>query len=287
MGNSLSHCLPCYDLPPVTMQPVDYANQQQSSKNMNKAPSIAKQAPEAAPAPVAKTSSSSNSRSGANRGGVDTLGPLPTTSSSSLHQHVPIKHATKQPSFRSVGTPQQQQAAFEAKYELMNVIGNGSTSQVRRCRDRYTKQEYACKVIDKKKVHPQYSPVITQFENEIEILMKLQQIQQHPNIIHLEDVYITPTSILMIMEHMQGGELFDYVVQRGTLSEAEASTMIRKVTSAVAHMHAQGIIHRDLKPENLLLTKIGPGAEIKIIDFGLSKMMDISNTDTQSFLGTR
>ena len=49
------------------------------------------------------------------------------------------------------------------------------------------------------------------------------------------------------MELMRGGELFDYVVSRGTLSEEEASTMIRKVTSAVSHMHAQGIIHRDLK----------------------------------------
>mmetsp|Transcript_20817 Transcript_20817/g.27073 ORF Transcript_20817/g.27073 Transcript_20817/m.27073 type:complete len:425 (-) Transcript_20817:102-1376(-) len=256
MGNNIAtqYC-PCYDLPPVTTIPQTYSPEVQSNKRTNK-----------------KTQ--------------DTLSPLPPPSHQ--HQHIKLNSTSlKPPSFRSAGTPQAQQAAFEAKYELLNVIGNGSTSQVRRCRDRFTRQEYACKVIDKKKVHPQYSPVMTQFENEIEVLMKLQQIQQHPNIIHLEDVYITSTSILMIMELMQGGELFDYVVQRGTLSEEEASTMIRKVTSAVSHMHDQGIIHRDLKPENLLLTKIGPGAEIKIIDFGLSKMIDISNSNTQSFLGTR
>lgn len=49
-----------------------------------------------------------------------------------------------------------------------------------------------------------------------------------------------------------GGELFDYVVEKGTLSEEEASVIVRKVTSAVAHMHGLDIIHRDLKPENLV-----------------------------------
>lgn len=51
-----------------------------------------------------------------------------------------------------------------------------------------------------------------------------------------------------------GGELFDYVVEKGTLSEEEASVIVRKVTSAVAHMHGLDIIHRDLKPENLVRT---------------------------------
>jgi serine/threonine protein kinase len=56
----------------------------------------------------------------------------------------------------------------------------------------------------------------------------------------------------MVMEMMMGGELFDYVVEKGTLSEEEASVIVRKVTSAVAHMHGLDIIHRDLKPENLV-----------------------------------
>jgi serine/threonine protein kinase len=51
--------------------------------------------------------------------------------------------------------------------------------------------------------------------------------------------------------------LFDYVVDKGTLSEEEASIIIRKITSAIAHMHGLNIIHRDLKPENLLLTTKG------------------------------
>lgn len=71
-----------------------------------------------------------------------------------------------------------------------------------------------------------------------------------------------------------------------SLSEVEASNLVRKITSAVAYMHACGVIHRDLKPENLMLTSTKPGAEVKIIDFGLAKLLD-ENAVTTSFLGTK
>ena len=71
-----------------------------------------------------------------------------------------------------------------------------------------------------------------------------------------------------------------------SLSEVEASNLVRKITSAVAYMHACGVVHRDLKPENLMLTSTKPGAEVKIIDFGLAKLLD-ENAVTTSFLGTK
>ena len=74
------------------------------------------------------------------------------------------------------------------------------------------------------------------------------QFLDHPNIIKLVDVYETEDKIYMISEYMRGGELFDYIVEKGTLSEIEASDIVRQITSAVAYMHACGIIHRDLKP---------------------------------------
>jgi len=88
---------------------------------------------------------------------------------------------------------------------------------------------------------------------------------------------------------MEGGELFDYVVEKGTLSEREASDVVRMVTGAAVYMHSQNIIHRDLKPENLLLTHRPRNAadtpEVKIIDFGLSKCLE--EPVARSFLGTR
>ena len=82
--------------------------------------------------------------------------------------------------------------------------------------------------------------------------------------------------IYIIMELMEGGELFDYVVQKGTLTEEEASRIVRSVTSALVYMHSKSIVHRDLKPENLLLRRMPRNShdvvEVKIIDFGLSKV---------------
>jgi serine/threonine protein kinase len=60
-------------------------------------------------------------------------------------------------------------------------------------------------------------------------------------------VYISEEKIYIVMELMTGGELFDYVVQKGTLTEEEASRIVRMVTSALVYMHSKNVIHRDLK----------------------------------------
>uniref|UniRef100_A0A7S2FVM9 Protein kinase domain-containing protein n=1 Tax=Octactis speculum TaxID=3111310 RepID=A0A7S2FVM9_9STRA len=189
-----------------------------------------------------------------------------------------------------------QHAEVETKYILRDVVGMGSTSVVRRCvhRTSPTGRQYACKIISKQRLARSNNGDLEQFMNEIEVLMELQKDYQHPHIIRLEDVFITARTINMVMEVMNGGELFDYVVSRGTLSEAEASVMLRKVISAVAYMHSKGIVHRDLKPENLLMTFAGPSGEVKVIDFGLSKLLSGPDSGTSpgtpktsSFLGTK
>ncbi|CAN0381690.1 unnamed protein product [Pylaiella littoralis] len=170
-----------------------------------------------------------------------------------------------------------------AKYEMKEVLGVGSTSKCYRCVNRKSKKQFACKVIDKRAMDPKLKPLLDQFHVEIQVL----QLLRHPNIIHMEDVFESESKIHMVMEIMQGGELFDYVVEKGTLSESEASGMVRKVTSALAYMHSLNIIHRDLKPENLLLTSKGASPEVKIIDFGLAKVLGAGDDSAQSFLGTR
>eukprot|EP00903_Cladosiphon_okamuranus_P006192 g6089.t1 len=170
-----------------------------------------------------------------------------------------------------------------AKYEMKEVLGVGSTSKCYRCVNRRSKKQFACKVIDKRAMDPKLKPLLDQFHVEIQVL----QLLRHPNIIHMEDVFESDAKIHMVMEIMQGGELFDYVVEKGKLSESEASVMVRKVTSALAYMHSMNVIHRDLKPENLLLTSKGASPEVKIIDFGLAKVLGAGDDSAQSFLGTR
>ena len=157
------------------------------------------------------------------------------------------------------------------KYQMCEVLGVGSTSVCHRCVERKTGKAFACKVIDKDQIEERFEGMIEQFHMEIVALKSL----NHPNIIKLFDVYTTSHKIYIVMELMVGGELFDYVVKKGTLTEAEASSIIRMVTSALVYMHGQNIIHRDLKPENLLLTHKPDSMydiEVKIIDFGLSKV---------------
>lgn len=66
-----------------------------------------------------------------------------------------------------------------------------------------------------------------------------------------------------------------------------AHTHTLQVTSALAYMHSRDIIHRDLKPENLLLTSKNVNPEVKVIDFGLAKVLAAGDVEAQSFLGTR
>lgn len=177
------------------------------------------------------------------------------------------------------------EAELHAKYQLMEVLGVGSTSTCHKCIDKQTGLNYACKVIDKRVIEDRFQGMMEQFYTEIEALREL----QHPNIIQLFNVYITEEKIFIVMEQMEGGELFDYVVQKGTLTEQEAASIVRKVTSALVYMHSRNIVHRDLKPENLLLRRIprisSEPVDVKIIDFGLSKCM--KEPFARSFLGTR
>merc|ERR1711862_139053 len=104
--------------------------------------------------------------------------------------------------------------------------------------------------------------------------------------------YVRNEQIYIVMDLMLGGELFDYVVKRGALSEYEASNIMAKVTSALVYMHSKNIIHRDLKPENLLLLGKPSSSnkeelDVKIIDFGLSKRNTDGNNIAKTFLGTR
>lgn len=121
----------------------------------------------------------------------------------------------------------------------------GSTSTCHRCVHKESGVHYACKIIDKQMIEDRFQGMMEQFHTEIEALRSL----DHPSIIQLLDVFISEEKIFIVMELMEGGELFDYVVQKGTLTEDEASNIVRKVTSAMVYMHSKNIVHRDLKPE--------------------------------------
>ncbi|VDN16028.1 unnamed protein product [Dibothriocephalus latus] len=70
----------------------------------------------------------------------------------------------------------------------------------------------------------------------------------HPNIYSLYQVVETDTSFYLIVEYLPGGELFDYILQKGSLGEPEARSIFRELVSAIGYAHQKGVAHRDLKP---------------------------------------
>ena len=80
--------------------------------------------------------------------------------------------------------------------------------------------------------------------------IKILKLFYHPHIIRLYEVIYTPTDIYMVMEYVQGGELFDFIVSNARLSEPRARTMFQQLISGVEYCHQHMVVHRDLKPEN-------------------------------------
>jgi serine/threonine protein kinase len=76
------------------------------------------------------------------------------------------------------------------------------------------------------------------------------------------------------MEFCSGGDLFSYIERRGfRLPEPRAAQIIHKLSTAIFYLHSYGITHRDLKPENILMTDNSEEADIRLLDFGLSKII--------------
>jgi calcium-dependent protein kinase len=96
-------------------------------------------------------------------------------------------------------------------------------------------------------------------------------LSSHPNVAAMVATYEDASSVHLVLELCEGGQLFDAVCAGGHISERAAARYFRKMVEVVHHCHTLGIAHRDIKPENFLLSRTGAGAEVKAADFGLSQ----------------
>lgn len=153
------------------------------------------------------------------------------------------------------------------KYQILKTLGEGSFGKVKLAQHLTTGQKVALKIINRKTLAK--SDMQGRVEREISYLRLL----RHPHIIKLYDVIKSKDEIIMVIEYA-GKELFDYIVQRGKMSENEARRFFQQIIAAVEYCHRHKIVHRDLKPENLLLDD---QLNVKIADFGLSNIMTDGN----------
>ncbi|KAJ7401711.1 hypothetical protein BTVI_93556 [Pitangus sulphuratus] len=158
---------------------------------------------------------------------------------------------------------------FYHHYELdlkEKPLGEGSFSICRKCLHKKTSQEYAVKIISKR------MEANTQRE-----ITALKLCEGHPNVVKLHEVFHDQLHTFLVMELLKGGELLERIQKKKHFSETEASHIMRRLVSAVSHMHDVGVVHRDLKPENLLFTDETDNSEIKIIDFGFARLKPPDN----------
>lgn len=144
------------------------------------------------------------------------------------------------------------------EYTLGKTLGSGAFGTVRLAVHKATKQTRAVKVLKKS------NQDINLLMREVEILSKL----SHPNIMQIFEVFQDQSSFYIVSEYCKGGELFDILSQKGSLSEKDTANIMKQVLSAISYSHKNNIVHRDLKPENILLDDNSKDLFIKIIDWG-------------------
>ncbi|CAN4107108.1 unnamed protein product [Withania somnifera] len=149
------------------------------------------------------------------------------------------------------------------KYEVGKTLGEGNFGKVKYATHVDSGKSYAIKILDKSRILDLRST--DQIKREIGTLKLL----KHPNVVRLYEVLASKSKIYMVLEYVNGGELFDRIVSKGKLSEAQGRKLFQQLVDGVSYCHNKGVFHRDLKLENVLIDSKG---NIKITDFGLSAL---------------
>ncbi|XP_062424505.1 myosin light chain kinase family member 4 [Rhea pennata] len=142
------------------------------------------------------------------------------------------------------------------------ILGGGRFGQVHKCEEKATGLKLAAKII-KAKGDKQKDEV----KNEINVMNQL----NHVNLIQLYDAFESKNDIVLVMEYVEGGELFDRIIDENyNLTEMDTILFIKQICEGIQYMHQMYILHLDLKPENILCVNRAAN-QIKIIDFGLAR----------------
>ena len=107
-------------------------------------------------------------------------------------------------------------------------------------------------------------------KGEIDIM----KLCRHPNVVRLLDHFENSEYIFIVMEYLSGGDLGNHLqVKNFTFTEKRASEIMFQIANGLNYLHSYGVLHRDLKPDNIMLSDSSENATIKIMDFGLSKIL--------------
>jgi serine/threonine kinase 38 len=150
----------------------------------------------------------------------------------------------------------------EADFEMINVIGRGAFGEVFLVRHRASGQHYAMKKLRKSDMLRKEQ--VNHAWSERHVLVAA----DHPFVCKLCFAFQSSEFLYLVMEFLAGGDFMTLLIDRDTLTEAEARFYVAEMVVAIDSIHKLGFIHRDVKPDNLLIDEQG---HIKLSDFGLCK----------------
>jgi len=162
------------------------------------------------------------------------------------------------------------------QYEEKKELGRGKFGVVFQVQDKNSKRIYAAKHIKTRKKEQREKVV-----EEIAILKKF----SNPHIIRFINAFETPSEVILVMEYLDGGELFERVAADDfNLTESDCCLFMRQICRGVQYLHDHHIVHLDLKPENVVCTE-RENATVKIIDFGTAMELE-PGEQIKSLVGT-
>jgi calcium-dependent protein kinase len=166
-------------------------------------------------------------------------------------------------------------------YRFLKELGHGSFGQVFRVQSISTGNVYACKKLNKK---------LLKNKKRVKTEINLLRATDHPNIIKLYETFEDKQHLYLIMEECNGGELFNRLAinakNNKMYTEKDAARIMKQILEAVNYLHFHGVCHRDLKPENILFSSMDEFSHLKLIDFGLSKVLKKINDTINEEVGT-
>lgn len=161
--------------------------------------------------------------------------------------------------------------ALKRDYQLCEEIGRGRFGTVFRCFKPSSGEYFACKSIDKDLLTDSTDRECLEKEPKTMVLLS-----SHPNTVRLYDVFEDENSLHMVMDLCDSTDLYQ-VISKSSMSETEASSIMKSLMSSLAHCHARGICHRDVKPDNVLFDS---SYKLRLADFGSAEWFGDGRTMT-------
>ena len=160
---------------------------------------------------------------------------------------------------------------LDAKYHIIAKLGSGGMGSVYKARRIHIGDSVAIKVLHPELVGDQQA--IERFRREAQAAARL----KHPNAVGVHDFAVSGGGLAyIVMELVEGKSLGAIIKKQGPLDPSFVAEILSKVCSALDEAHRQRIVHRDLKPDNILVSRVRGGVEVKVLDFGIAKLRDLS-----------